>query len=247
MNRFKATMLCSGALARSGLIGLVILQIIMAVVIRIISAKVIYHMDSAVVSIGCDLVVVAYLLVFGILFYGRHTAFCISNAVSRNYRVSSYLTVIGVMTLLAALLNMAVCAFPDVDYTLSFAELYRFFVIGGGIWDHSIAATLAENIFYYFSVAAFGSLLGSLREAKGDGFTLLLLLGTAVVLVGFAWLGNYTATPAAWLCLLPAMMLRSRWTAMLLYGIAAAVLLFGTYHFTFGVNDSKRGNQHEEA
>lgn len=246
MNRLKATMLCSARLARSGLIGLVILQIITAVVVGVISSA-IFLDSSAIVSIGYDLVVVAYLLVFGILFYGRHTAFCVSNAVSRNYRFGSFMAVIGVMTLFAALLNIAVYAFSEVRYILSFAELYRFFVMGGGIWDHSLAATLAENIIYYFSVAAFGSFLGSLREAKGDGFTLLLLLGTAVVLVGFAWLGNYTATPAAWLCLLPAMMLRSRWTAMLLYGIVAAVLLLGTYHFTFGATDSKRGNQHAEA
>ena len=243
MNRLKATMLCTFSLARGRIIGLLIMQIITAFI---------FFQASSVIEkydfiLGGDILVVLYLFVFGIIYFGKHSAFCISNSVSAKYRIYSLLAVTASISLLAALLNTAAHAFLKVQISFSAAELLRFFIIGGTLPHNSITATLVENVFFYISIIVTGYFLGNLRTEKGDGFTLIMLLISAAVVFGFAWLGTVTFSPAPWLCILPAIMLRTRFTAIILYIIITAVLGYLIHLISNGTAHISRRDRHENA
>lgn len=243
MNRLKATMLCTFSLARGRIIGLLIMQIVTAFI---------FFQSSSVIEaydfiLDGDIFVVLYLFVFGIIYFGKHSAFCISNSVSAKYRIYSLLTVTASIGLLAALLNMAAHAFLEVKVPFSSIESFRFLVIGGVLPYNNIAATFIENIFFYISVIVTGYFLGSIRMKKGDGFTLLMLLISAAVVFGFAWLGTITVSPAAWLCILPAIMLRTRVTAILLYIIITVVYGYLIHLISNGTTNIFRRDKNENA
>ena len=105
-------------------------------------------------------------------------------------------------------------------------------MVTGGIFDKNMAAaSFAENLFYYISAVSFGCFIGGLREKKGDGFTLLMLLIGAAVIFVMAYIGQ---SIAAYICIPFAFMLRGRFTAVIMYFILSAVFLF----FTFKLSDS---------
>ena len=241
MNRLKATMLCTFSLARGRIIGLLIMQIVTAFI---------FFQSSSIIEkynfiLAGDILVVIYLFVLGITYFGKHFAFCVSNSVSEKYRIYSLFTVTASISILAALLNTAAHAFLEVKGSFSSIEAFRFLVIGGVLPYNNIAATLVENIFFYISIIVTGSFLGSIRMKKSDGFTLLMLLISAAVVFGFAWLGTITVSPAAWLCILPAIMLRTRFTSILLYIIITVVLGILINLISNGTTHIFRRDKHE--
>ena len=139
------------------------------------------------------------------------------------------------MCLLSAILTAIAYGHSDVTGKYSLAELLRYMVIGGAVHPNTAIASFVENLFFYISAVSFGSLVGSMRSAKGDGFALIMLAIAAAVIFGFAFLGQYFLTPAAWLCAVPAVMLRSRFSAIVLYIFISALWLFAAYFLTYGV------------
>ena len=243
MNRLKAIMLCTFSLAKGRIIGLLIMQIVTAFIFfQSISSDTPYN-----IIFGSDIFVVIYLFLFGIIYFRKHYAFCISNSVSEKYRIYSLFTVTASIGLFAALLNTAAHAFLRANVLFSSAEAFRFLTIGGVLPHNSTALTLVENIFFYTSIIVTGYFLGSLRMKKGDGFALLILLVSAAAVFGFAWLGTVTLSPAAWLCILPAIMLRSRATAILLYIIITAVYAYLIHLLSNGTTNIFRRDKNENA
>lgn len=244
MNRLKATMLCSFSIARGRIIGLAVLQVFTAVLFGFASPFV----EEYDIIIGGDCAAVIFLFVFGIIFFGRHTAFCVSNSVSAKYRLYSYAAVTGSVSFLGAVLNCIAHAFLNVKHSFSLAEIYRYIVVGGVIHVNSAAADLFENLFFYILVIAVGGFIGSLRVAKGDRFTLLMLTAAAAVMFGFACLGRVTAiNPAAWICMIPAVLLRSRFGAVVLYIINTAAVMFWAYKLSYGGQSITRRGKRENA
>lgn len=230
MNRFKAVMLCSFGLARGKFIGLIILEIIMAAAFGLVK-------DASMLPVlpFSDLPLVIFLFVFGIIFSAGHTAFCIANSVSARYRIISFFSVMAAMCLLAAILSLIMQAFIPFDYNLSTAETARLVIIGGNIRKYPSAASFAENIFYYALVISLGSFLGTVRSGKGDRFTLISLAVTLALVFGFKKLGEITwINPAAWLCVIPAVMLERRLTAVIFYAAAAFGILYLAYVLSVG-------------
>lgn len=228
MNRLKATMLCTFSFARSSLIGM------------IFPAAFLFFFTYLRKLAGLDIFLVFHLFFFGIVFYGRHNAFCISNSVSLKYRIISFAATAGAMCLLSAILTAIAYGLSDVTGKYSLAELIRYMVIGGAVYPNRVLASFFENLFFYISAVSFGSLVGSMRSAKGDGFALIMLAIAAAVIFGFAFLGQYFLTPAAWLCVIPAVMLRSRFSAVLLYIVIAVVSLSAAYLLTYGVQNRSK-------
>lgn len=72
-----------------------------------------------------------------------------------------------------------------------------------------------------------------------------MLTIAAALVFGFAFLGRYFVTPAVWLCVIPAVMLQSRFTAILLYIFIAAALFFAAYLLTYGVQSGTRRSKRE--
>ena len=241
MNRLKATMLCTFSFARGRLIALAVIQMIMMALALLLGEE-IKRFD---VLAGADILVVIHLFVFGIVFYGRHNAFCISNSVSLKYRIYSFSAAAGGMCLIAALLTSVIYGISGTSTNFSFAEIFRYIIIGGAAPQNFLIASFFENLFYYISAVSFGSFIGSLRSAKGDGFTLIMLAISAALVFGFSFLGRYFVTPAVWLCVIPAVMLQSRFTAILLYIFIAATSLFSAYLLTYGVQSRTRRNKRE--
>lgn len=241
MNRLKATMLCTFSFARGRLIALAVIQMI-TMALTLLLGEVIKRFD---VLVGADILAVIHLFVFGIVFYGRHNAFCISNSVSLKYRIYSFSAAAGGMCLIAALLTSVIYGITGTSTNYSFAEIFRYIIIGGAVPQNSLIASFFENLFYYISAVSFGSFIGSLRSAKGDGFTLIMLTIAAALVFGFAFLGRYFVTPAVWLCVIPAVMLQSRFTAILLYIFIAAASLFAAYLLTYGVQSGTRRSKRE--
>ena len=223
MNRLKATMLCTFSFARSSLIGM------------IFPAAFLFFFTYLRKLAGLDIFLVFHLFFFGIVFYGRHNAFCISNSVSLKYRIISFFSTAGAMCLLSAILTAIAYGLSDVTGKYSLAELIRYMVIGGAVYPNRVIASFFENLFFYISAVSFGSLVGSVRSAKGDGFALISLAIAAAVIFGFAFLGQYFLTPAAIFCIIPAVMLRNRFTAVLLNIFISALWLFAAYFLTYGV------------
>lgn len=223
MNRLKATLLCTFSFARSSLIGI------------IFPAAFLFFFTYLRKLMGLDIFLVFHLFFFGIVFYGRHNAFCISNSVSLKYRIISFASAAGAMCLLSAILTAIAYGLSDAVGKYSLAELIRYMVIGGAVYPNAAVASFFENLFFYISAVSFGSLVGSIRSAKGDGFALIMLAIAAAVIFGFAFLGQYFLTPAAMLCVIPAVMLRSRFSAVVLYIFIAALSLFAAYFLTYGV------------
>ena len=228
MNRLKATMLCTFSFARSSLIGM------------IFPAAFLFFFTYLRKLAGLDIFLVFHLFFFGIVFYGRHNAFCISNSVSLKYRLISFGTAAGAMCLLSAILTAIAYGLSDVTGKYSLAELIRYMVIGGAVYPNRVIASFFENLFFYISAVSFGNLVGSVRSAKGDGFALIALAIAAAVIFGFAFLGQYFLTPAAIICIIPAVMLRSRFTAVVLNIFISALWLFAAYFLTYGVQNRSK-------
>ena len=78
-----------------------------------------------------------------------------------------------------------------------------------------------------------------LKKPKYSGHFLMRLITfiaiAAAVIFGFAFLGQYFLTPAAIFCIIPAVMLRNRFTAVLLNIFISALWLFAAYFLTYGV------------
>ena len=242
MNRLKAIMLCTFSLARGRIIGLATLQLAITAFFLIFTQTI----EQYNIIFCGDIFTVAYMFIFGIIFSNRHSAFCISNSVSLKYRVYSLGAAIISVSILAAVLNTVSHAFFSVKYSFSLAEAFRYIVIGGAIPNNFPLATLTENIFCYIMITMLGCLLGTLRSLKGDGFTLLMLLIVAVVTFVLAYLGKYYTNPLIWLFVLPAIMLRNRFTAIILSILLTAVFGYFSYLLFYGSAQNTRRDKREK-
>lgn len=237
MNRLKASMMCSFALVRRGIIVIAVMEIITLAILLsgawdyLVQLILGIKIEDVRIALGLDTGIIGALFIFGISFYGRHSDFCLSNSVSGKYRLITFGTVLGSVCLLTAALTALVYGIAGKEYSYSFSEFYRFMVTGGIFDKNMAAASFAENLFYYISAVSFGSFIGGLREKKGDGFTLLMLLIGAAVIFVMAYIGQ---SIAAYICIPFAFMLRGRFTAVIMYFILSAVFLF----FTFKLSDS---------
>ena len=233
MNRLKATMLCSFSLAKGKLIGLLFPTAVTAFAILM------------KMPVGADVVTVIHLFTFGIIFYSRHNSFCTANAVSLKYRIYSFAAVTGAMCLIAAVVTSAAYEISEAEQKFSFSEIYRYLISGGGVPEYSIVGMFAENLFYYISAVAVGCFVGSIRSVKGDRFALTMLLLTAAVLFAAVMLQKNFPLPTVWLAVLPALMLRGRFTAILLYILISAAALVSAYFMTYGVQRKERRKMRE--
>lgn len=238
MNRLQATMLYSAILARRGILVMVAVQVISTVILFLFNHEML---------LAPDLLVVLVLMVFGILYYHRHTAFCVANAVSMRYRMVSFLAVMGGMALSAALLSCLAWAVLRASYGLFWCEFYRYMVSGRSYFSvYPMIVKASELLCYYFSVMMFGSLLGCMREKKGEGFTLLTLLiatGTVVVL---AVAGRYMQALGL-IAVLPVWLMQSPWSAMVLSLLVAVGCLWIMMRQVSVSVKKERSNSHEAA
>lgn len=241
MNRFKATMLCTFSLECKGFAFLIIAEVFTAYKM-LFSYIDKYNLTDIVLC--SDVFIAAILFLFGISFYQRHDALCTSNAVSMKYRVISLSIAVGVGCTIAAAMTAAVYSLPEIQQDYSFSVLFRT-VAAGGAAVVSPIGSFAENLFFYVSIVSVGCFIGSLRSKKGSGFTLLMLMLAAAALFGIALLNRKFSTPLLWLGSLPALMLRSRISAIILNIIIAAASLYFAVILTYGMDRKTRRKKHE--
>lgn len=182
--------------------------------------------------IGSDLLPMLLLLISGMSFFERHTAFCLSNAVSVKNRLIS-LTVTSAVIILP--LTVTDCTARGIigDGGITLAELLRTTAHARMISGGNILADIFEMFFLGTAVFYIGYFLGGLRCSKGRPAVIILMAIITAVMFGSVFLDEYMDfTPAMALLYLPSLMEKSVPAAVLLNIIIAAVSVLAAFRLS---------------
>ena len=223
----RNAVIASFALAKEKIIVLLITEVCVTLLMILLSSV----LEKMRVFAGSDLPAIILIFILGMDFYEDHSAFCKASALSLREKVISQCVVVGAVCLFVAdfdrIASRAVLTVP----TASLSEFFRMSVSSYAWTEKPIASSILESTFFFIMVYSAGYYIGCVRSTKNQRaaissmLTVLIIVGSGTAIGFCTWIN-----PISWVIGTPcAMLLRSNVTTVLLYAIAAAILMFSAH------------------
>ncbi len=222
-NRLKNTITCTLLFSKGWIKAFLVVEVVMALLMAGLEWSAKQEIFSYELFFGNDVLIIVLLFLFGLSFYDKHTAFCLSNAVSKKYQLISLLTISGGLCALLAILDSVVRRLIITTEDFSIPQVVRLSVSGGFFVKVNIFVTIIEALMMYFMVFYVGYAIAAMKEVKGAKVTLVLMFIVAWVLVAGIALGYFTwVNPIAWIFgLIPAYAMGNAGLATVFYLLVA--------------------------
>lgn len=243
-DRLKNTILCSLLFSKGWIRAFLVVEILMALAMAGLEWSVKMEIFAYELFFGNDFLVIILLFLFGLSFFDKHHAFCVSNAVSRKYQVISLLTVSGGVCVTLAVLDSVVRELIISTADFSMAQVIRLSISGGFFLDINIFVTILEALAMYLMVFYMGYSIAAIKEAKGAKETIVVMFLITWILVAGIAIGYFTwLNPIAWIVgVVPAFAMGNAFLAIVLY----LLVTIGAFLVVYRLGDTVKADKAKE-